>query len=159
VTIARPFNTYGPRQSARAIIPTIISQIASGMKEIKVGDLSPTRDFNYVKDTAAGFLALAESNQTIGKEINIATNSEISMQEVFNLIKEIMQSDVNFVVDEQRLRPANSEVFRLWGDNNIITSLTSWKPTTNINSGLEETISWLLNANNFKKYKTAIYNV
>jgi len=159
VTIARPFNTYGPRQSARAIIPTIISQIAAGMKEIKVGDLSPTRDFNYVKDTAAGFQALAESDQTIGKEINIATNSEISMQAVFNLIKEIMQSDVNFVVDEQRLRPANSEVFRLWGDNSIITSLTSWKPTTNIKSGLEETISWLLNPNNLKKYKTAIYNV
>ncbi len=159
VTIARPFNTYGPRQSARAIIPTIISQIASGMKEIKVGDLSPTRDFNYVKDTAAGFLALAESNQTIGKEINIATNSEISMQAVFDLINEIMQSDVNFVVDEQRLRPSNSEVFRLWGNNSLITSLTYWQPTTTIKSGLQETIEWLLHPDNLKKYKTTLYNL
>ena len=128
VTTARPFNTYGPRQSARAIIPTIISQIANGMKEIKLGDLTPTRDFNFVKDTARGFLAIAECDETIGKEVNIASNFEISMADTLNLIKEIMQSDVKFITDEQRLRPSNSEVFRLWGDNSLICSLTTWKP-------------------------------
>jgi NAD dependent epimerase/dehydratase len=159
VTVARPFNTYGPRQSARAIIPTIISQIASGMKEIKLGDLSPTRDFNFVKDTCRGFIAIAESEETIGKEINIATNFEISMQDTLEVIKNIMKSDVQFITDEQRLRPEKSEVFRLWGDNTLITSLTNWKPEYNINSGLEETIQWFLNQENLKKYKATIYNV
>lgn len=159
VTVARPFNTYGPRQSARAIIPTIISQIASGMKEIKLGDLSPTRDFNFVKDTCRGFIAIAESENTIGKEINIATNFEISMQDTLGVIKSIMKSDVQFITDEQRLRPEKSEVFRLWGDNTLITSLTDWKPEYNINSGLEETIQWFLNQENLKKYKATIYNV
>lgn len=159
VTVARPFNTYGPRQSARAIIPTIISQIASGMKEIKLGDLSPTRDFNFVKDTCRGFIAIAESEETIGKEINIATNFEISMQDTLEVIKNIMKSDVQFITDEQRLRPEKSEVFRLWGDNTLITSLTNWKPEYNINSGLEETIQWFLNQENLRKYKATIYNV
>jgi len=113
VTIVRPFNTYGPRQSARAIIPTIISQIAGGMKEIKLGDLTPTRDFNFVKDTARGFLAIAECDITTGKEINIASNTEISMADTLNLIKSIMNSDVQFITDDVRLRPENSEVFRL----------------------------------------------
>lgn len=159
VTVARPFNTYGPRQSARAIIPTIISQIANGIKEIKLGDLSPTRDFNFVKDTCRGFIALAESDQTIGKEINIASNFEISMSDTLNLIKEIMNSDIKFVTDEQRLRPSKSEVFRLWGDNKLITSLTDWKPKYDIRSGLEETINWFIKPENLKKYKANIYNV
>jgi NAD dependent epimerase/dehydratase len=159
VTTARPFNTYGPRQSARAIIPTIISQIANGMKEIKLGDLRPTRDFNYVKDTARGFLAIAECDETIGKEINIATNFEISMADTLNLIRELMQSDVQFITDEQRLRPANSEVFRLWGDNSLICSLTDWKPEYTIETGLKETIEWFLKNENLKKYKAGIYNL
>ena len=159
VTVARPFNTYGPRQSARAIIPTIISQIASGMKEIKLGDLSPTRDFNFVKDTCRGFIALAENDETIGKEINIATNFEISMKDTLDIIKDLMKSDVKFITDEQRLRPEKSEVFRLWGDNTLLTSLTNWKPEYDINSGLEETVQWFLNPENLKKYKATLYNV
>ncbi|MDD3528033.1 MAG: SDR family NAD(P)-dependent oxidoreductase [Clostridia bacterium] len=159
VTIARPFNTYGPRQSARAIIPTIITQIANGIKEIKLGDLSPTRDFNFVKDTASGFLALAECDETIGKEINIASNFEISMADTLKLIKEIMQSDVCFVTDEQRLRPKDSEVFRLWGDNSLITSLTDWRPEYTIEAGLKETVEWFCKPNNLKNFKAGIYNL
>lgn len=159
VTIVRPFNTYGPRQSARAIIPTIISQIATGKKEINVGDLTPTRDFNYVKDTASGFLAIAENNAIIGKEINIASKTEVSMETVFKLIKEIMESDVRFIVDPQRLRPANSEVFRLLGDNSMISCLTNWKPSYLIKNGLEETINWMLKNENLNKYKSGIYNI
>jgi NAD dependent epimerase/dehydratase len=159
VTIARPFNTYGPRQSARAIIPTIITQIAGGMKEIKLGDLTPTRDFNYVKDTARGFLALAQCDETIGKEINIASNTEISMADTLNLIKEIMQSDVQFITDEQRLRPKDSEVFRLLGDNKLIKQLTGWQPGYSLEQGLKETITWIKNPENLKNYKTGIYNL
>jgi len=159
VTIARPFNTYGPRQSARAIIPTIISQIAAGKKEIKLGDLSPTRDFNFVKDTCRGFIALAENDSTIGKEVNIASNYEISMKDTLNLIKKIMKSDVEFITDEQRLRPEKSEVFRLWGDNKLIKQLTGFKVQYPIEKGLEETINWFTKSKNLKKYKTDIYNV
>ncbi len=159
VTIARPFNTYGPRQSARAIIPTIISQIADGIKEIKLGDLTPTRDFNYVKDTADGFIAIGETEKTIGKEINIASNFEISMKDTLETIKTIMKSDVKFVTDEQRIRPGKSEVFRLWGDNTLIKELTGFVPKYNINDGLEETAKWFLSSDNIKKYKTGIYNV
>lgn len=159
VTIARPFNTYGPRQSARAIIPSIITQIASGIQEIKLGDLSPTRDLNFVKDTCAGFIALAENENTIGREINIATNSEISMQDLLNMIKDIMKSDVKFIVDEQRLRPGKSEVFRLYGDNTLLKELTGYTPKYTLENGLAETIKWLQNPNNLKKYKPNIYNV
>lgn len=159
ITTVRPFNTYGPRQSARAIIPTIITQIAAGMKEIKLGDTSPTRDFNYVKDTCEGFLAIAESDKTIGKEINIASNFEISIADILNMIKDIMKSDVNFITDEQRIRPANSEVFRLWGDNKLINEITGWKPKYDFPKGLEETINWFSNEENLKKYKVGIYNV
>ena len=159
ITIARPFNTYGPRQSARAIIPTIIAQIANGIKEIKLGDLTPTRDFNFVKDTCNGFLALAESNLTIGKEINICSNYEISMQDTLNLIKDIMQSDVKFITDGQRIRPINSEVFRLWGDNKLIKELTGFKPQFNIRKGLEITCDWFTKSGNLSKYKADIYNV
>ncbi len=159
VTIVRPFNTYGPRQSARAIIPTIITQIASGVKEIKLGDVRPTRDFNYVKDTCSGFLAIANESKTIGKEINIASNYEVSMAETLNIIKEIMNSDVNFITDEQRIRPENSEVFRLWGDNTLIRELTGWQPKYNIREGLKETIEWFMSAENIKKYKANLYNL
>ena len=159
VTIARPFNTYGPRQSARAIIPTIITQIASGLKQIKLGDITPTRDFNFVKDTARGFLALAESENTIGKEINIASNFEISMGDTLNLIKSIMGSDVEFITDEQRIRPEKSEVFRLWGDNRLIKELTGWQPKYSIETGLRETVEWFVKSENLKKYKTNIYNL
>ena len=159
VTVARPFNTYGPRQSARAIIPTIITQIASGLKQIKLGDITPTRDFNFVKDTARGFLALAESENTIGKEINIASNFEISMGDTLNLIKSIMGSDVEFITDEQRIRPEKSEVFRLWGDNRLIKELTGWQPKYSIEMGLRETVEWFVKSENLKKYKTNIYNL
>lgn len=159
VTIARPFNTYGPRQSARAIIPTIISQIMAGVKEIKVGDLTPTRDFNYVKDTCAGFIALAESEKTIGKEINIASNYEISMYDTLNLIKDIMQSDVQFVTDKQRLRPKDSEVFRLWGDNSLAKVLTGYTPQYSLEEGLKLTCEWFSKKENLAKYKVGIYNV
>jgi len=159
VTIVRPFNTYGPRQSARAIIPTIITQIASGVKEIKLGDLTPTRDLNFVKDTCTGFFALAENDESIGKEINISSNYEISMEQILKLIKQIMKSEVVFTTDEQRLRPSNSEVFRLWGDNTLIKSLTGWQPKYNIEEGLSETCKWFSNTENLKKYKAAIYNL
>ena len=159
VTIARPFNTYGPRQSARAIIPTIISQIANGAKEIQLGDLTPTRDFNFVKDTCNGFMELAESENTIGKEINIASNFEISMADTLNLIKQIMKSDVEFKTDDQRIRPVNSEVYRLWGDNTLITSLTQWQPKYNMEEGLKETIKWFIKPENLRKFKSSIYNI
>lgn len=159
VTIARPFNTYGPRQSARAIIPTIISQIANDMKEIKLGDLTPTRDFNYVKDTCRGFILLAECESSIGKEINIASNFEVSMADTFNLIKKIMKSDVEFVSDDQRIRPKNSEVFRLWGDNTLIKTLTGFEPQYNLERGLAETIAWFLKPENLSQAKSRIYNL
>lgn len=159
LTIARPFNTYGPRQSARAVIPTIITQIASGMKEIKLGDTSPTRDFNYVKDTCRGFIRLAESDETIGKAVNIGSNFEISVSDTLDLIKKIMKSDVTFVRDNERIRPENSEVQRLWCDNTLINKLTGFKPEYSIERGLEETIQWFTNSENLKKYKAGIYNV
>jgi len=129
------------------------------MKEIKLGDLTPTRDFNFVKDTANGFLAIAESSDTVGKEINIATNQEASMGEILKKITEIMHSDITCITEEQRLRPALSEVFRLWGDNTLITSLTNWKPQYSLVQGLEETIQWYLREENLKKFKAGIYNV
>lgn len=159
VTIARPFNTYGPRQSSRAIIPTIIAQIANGMKEIKLGDLTPTRDFNYVKDTCKGFLALAENEALIGKEVNISSNFEISMKDVLELIKKIMGSNVQFISENQRMRPKKSEVFRLWGDNTLIREQTGFSPDYNIEKGLKETCDWFSNIENLKKYKAGIYNV
>lgn len=159
VSIARPFNTYGPRQSARAVIPTIITQIANGMKEIKLGDTSPTRDFNFVTDTCRGMMAIAESDKTIGETLNIGSNSEISVQDTLNMIKDIMQSDVVFVTDEQRIRPKDSEVFRLWCDNTLIQSLTDFKPQYNLRTGLEETVRWFRNVDNLKQYKAGIYNV
>jgi NAD dependent epimerase/dehydratase len=159
VTIARPFNTYGPRQSARAVIPSIIIPIAAGKSEIKLGDLSPTRDFNYVKDTALGFLALAESEETVGKEVNISSNFEISISDTLDMIKKIMRKEVHIVSDNDRLRPKNSEVFRLWGDNKLIQDLTGWKPKYTIEQGLQETCDWFLKKEYNKKYKSGIYNL
>jgi NAD dependent epimerase/dehydratase len=159
VTTARPFNTYGPRQSARAIIPTIISQIASGVKKIKLGDLTPTRDFNFVKDTCRGFITLAECEESVGKEVNICSNFEISMRDILELIKEIMQSDVTFETELQRVRPQNSEVTRLLGDNSLIKKLTGFKSEYDIRKGLEITCSWFANNENLKKFKSGIYNL
>ena len=159
VTIARPFNTYGPRQSARAVIPTIITQIASGKKEIQLGDPSPTRDFNYVEDCCRGFVMLAESEKTIGETVNIGSNTEISIGDTFNLIKELMSSDVTLVNDEQRKRPKKSEVFRLWCDNKKIKELTSYEPKVDIQNGLKKTINWITKPENLKMYKSEIYNV
>jgi len=159
ITIARPFNTYGPRQSARAVIPTIITQIANGMKEIKLGDVSPTRDFNYVEDTCRGFIALAESDQTIGQTVNIGSNFEISVGDTLNIIKELMGSDVQFITDEQRIRPEKSEVFRLWCDNTQIETLTGFRPQVDIREGLQRTIDWFTRDQNLSKYKAGIYNV
>ncbi len=158
VAIVRPFNTYGPRQSARAIIPTIISQIANGAREIKVGDLTPTRDFNYVRDTVRGFAAIAAADGVEGEEINIATNTEVSMAETLQTIADIMAADVNWVTDPQRLRPAKSEVFRLHGANGKIRRLTGWQPEYSLRSGLEKTVEWFLNPDNLKMYKSDIYN-
>lgn len=158
VVIARPFNTYGPRQSARAIIPTIITQIASGAKEIKVGDLRPTRDFNYVEDTCRGFLALARANDVEGREINISTGTEISMEDLFKTIARLMDSDVKWTIDPARLRPGKSEVFRLRGDNTLIRSLTDWQPRVSIEEGLRHTIEWICRPENLSKYKPSIYN-
>ena len=159
VTIARPFNTYGPRQSARAVIPTIITQIASGKKEIQLGDPSPTRDFNYVEDCCRGFVMLAESEKTIGETINIGSNTEISIGDTFNLIKELMSSDVILVNDEKRKRPKKSEVFRLWCDNKKIKELIGYEPKVDIKNGLKKTIDWITKPENLKTYKTEIYNV
>lgn len=159
LTIVRPFNTYGPRQSARAVIPTIITQIASGMKQIKLGDTSPTRDFNYVKDVCRGYLQLAACEAAIGQTVNIGSNYEISVQDTLELIKEIMQSDVEFITDQKRIRPEKSEVFRLWCDNSKIASLTGFKPEYSIREGLEKTVQWFTKPENLAKYKPGLYNV
>lgn len=158
VTVVRPFNTYGPRQSARAIIPTIITQIASGIKEIKVGDLTPTRDFNYVTDTCRGFIDIAHSSDTKGLEINIATGKETSMENVLHTIARLMQADVEWIKDPERLRPTKSEVFRLLGDNKRIKELTNWRPEVSLEEGLEKTIKWICEPKHLAKYKPGIYN-
>lgn len=158
VVIARPFNTYGPRQSARAIIPTIISQIAAGHREIKVGDLTPTRDFNYVSDTVRGFEALAATPGIEGMEINIASGTEISMLDTLKLIAELMGEKVEYIVDPERIRPSKSEVRRLCGDNSLITSLTDWRPEISLREGLKKTIDWFTQPENLRQYKTEIYN-
>lgn len=159
LTIARPFNTYGPRQSARAIIPTIISQIASGMPQIKLGDVSPTRDFNYVEDTCRGFLALARCEAAVGETVNIGSNTEITVRDTLELIREIMGSSVEFVVEEQRLRPGKSEVFRLWCDNTRIRELTGFAPAFGLRQGLQATVDWFTQPANLAKYKAGLYNV
>lgn len=157
VSIVRPFNTYGPRQSARAVIPTIISQLLAGKEEIKLGSLTPTRDFNYVKDTAAGFIAIAESDKTIGQEINIATQQEISIGALAKEIISQINPEARIVCDEQRLRPEKSEVNRLLGSNKKIKELTDWKQSYTFEEGIAETIAWI--REHMETYKTDIYNV
>ena len=157
VSIVRPFNTYGPRQSARAVIPTIITQLLSGQEELKLGSLTPTRDFNYVKDTAAGFIAIAESDKTIGEEINIATQQEISIGDLANEIIAQINPKAKIVCDEQRLRPEKSEVNRLLGCNEKIKHLTDWEPRYTFSQGIEETIRWI--KDNLQYYKSDIYNL
>jgi NAD dependent epimerase/dehydratase len=159
VTIARPFNTYGPRQSARDIVPAILTQITAGNKIIEVGDLTPTRDMNYVKDTCKGMVLLAENENTIGKEINICSNSEIAMSELLDKIKNILHADVSHKSDPKRIRPAGSEVYRLYGDNSLIKELTGYKPDYTIDHGLQLTCEWFSRKENRDKYKPAIYNV
>ncbi|VDN48540.1 NAD-dependent dehydratase [Petrocella atlantisensis] len=157
ITIVRPFNTYGPRQSARAVIPTIITQLLSGKEEIKLGALSPTRDFNYVKDTVNGFIEIAKSTKTIGEEINIATENEISIENLANeLIKQI-NSSARIISDEQRYRPELSEVNRLFGSNKKLKELTEWKMNYSFEDGMAETVSWF--RQNLDRYKTDIYNL
>lgn len=157
LSIVRPFNTYGPRQSARAVIPTIISQLLAGKEEIKLGSLTPTRDFNYVKDTAAGFIAIAESDKTIGQEINIATQQEISIGDLAKEIISQINPEARIVCDEQRLRPEKSEVNRLLGSNAKIKELTDWKQNYTFEEGIAETIAWI--REHMEAYKTDIYNV
>lgn len=157
VSIVRPFNTFGPRQSARAVIPTIISQLLSGKEEIKLGSLTPTRDFNYVKDTAAGFIAIAESDKTIGEEINIATQHEISIGDLAKEIISQINPSARIICDDERLRPQKSEVNRLLGSNEKIKQLTSWEQKYTFAKGIEETIAWM--RNNMDAYKADIYNV
>ena len=159
VTIVRPFNTYGPRQSARAVIPTIITQLLAGVEEIKLGDLTPTRDLVYVKDTVRGFEAIAKEAKTIGEEINIATNSEISIGDLANEMIKQLNPSAQIITDEQRLRPAKSEVFRLFGSNEKILSLTNWKPEYNLAEGIAATIEWFKVKENRASYKHQIYNV
>ncbi|MFG6339799.1 MAG: NAD-dependent 4,6-dehydratase LegB [Lachnospiraceae bacterium] len=157
VSIVRPFNTYGPRQSARAVIPTIISQLLAGREEIKLGSLTPTRDFNYVRDTTAGFLAIAESEQTVGEEINIATQREISIGDLAKEIINQINPKARIVCEEERLRPEKSEVNRLLGSNEKIMRLTSWKPQYTFAQGIAETIEWI--GSHMDAYKYDIYNV
>ncbi|GAA4496697.1 NAD-dependent 4,6-dehydratase LegB [Pseudaeromonas paramecii] len=159
LVIARPFNTYGPRQSARAVIPTIITQIAAGKSTIKLGDVTPTRDFNYVADTCRGFLALARCPAAIGQTVNIGSNYEISIGDTVNLIRELMGSNVEFLLDETRVRPQGSEVFRLWCDNRRLIELTGYRPETDIRTGLKKTIDWFTQPVHLSRYKTDIYNV
>lgn len=157
IATLRPFNTYGPRQSARAVIPTIISQILAGKKEIKLGSLTPTRDFNFVKDTAEAFVKVAESDKTIGEVINAGSNYEISIGDTVKKIIDIIGKDVKILCDEERIRPEKSEVNRLWADNTKIKELTDWAPKYSIDEGLAETVDWI--KENMKHYKPDIYNV
>ncbi|MBS0530541.1 MAG: SDR family oxidoreductase [Proteobacteria bacterium] len=163
VSIIRPFNTYGPRQSARAVIPTIITQIASGAKQIKLGAMTPTRDFNYVRDTVRGFVAIGECDDAVGKVLNVGSNFEVSIGDTAKLIAEQMGRDVEFTLDQQRLRPADSEVERLWADNAKINKLTGWKPDyagrEGLGRGLKETIAWFGDSANLRRYKAELYNI
>lgn len=157
ITIVRPFNTYGPRQSARAVIPTIITQLLSGKEEIELGSLTPTRDFNFVKDTANGFIEIAKSDKTIGEEINIATQQEISIGELAKELIRQINPNARIICDEQRLRPEKSEVNRLLGSNEKIKKLTNWKPNYTFEQGIAETVEFF--KGNLDKYKTDIYNI
>ena len=157
MSIVRPFNTYGPRQSARAVIPTIITQLLDGYEEIHLGSLTPTRDFNFVKDTAAGFMAIADCPEAVGQEINIATGQEISVGDLANELIRQINPNARIVCEEQRLRPEKSEVNRLLGNAEKLRSMTGWKPAYTFEQGLAETIAWF--RTNREGYKSDIYNV
>lgn len=163
VVIARPFNTYGPRQSARAVIPTIITQIASGKRRIKLGAVAPTRDFNYVQDTAAAFVAALESGQGLGEVVNFGSNFEISIGDTARAIADVMKTEIEIVTDEARLRPEKSEVERLWAANAKARELFGWQPAygglEGFKRGLAETVAWFVQAQNLSGYKADIYNL
>ncbi|TGK14576.1 NAD-dependent 4,6-dehydratase LegB [Leptospira stimsonii] len=163
VSVVRPFNTYGPRQSARAVIPTIITQIANGKRKIKLGAIHPTRDFNFVKDTVSGFISALNSDSSIGEVINIGSNFEISIGDTVKAIAEVMKVTVEVESDDQRLRPEKSEVERLWASNEKAKKLLDWEPLygglTGFRKGLSETVEWFLNPKNLSQYKTDIYNI
>lgn len=163
VAVIRPFNTYGPRQSARAVIPTIITQIAAGVTEIKLGALHPTRDFNFVRDTVRGFLAVAQADEAIGRVVNIGSDFEISVGDTAAFIAERMGHDVRITCEDERMRPAGSEVERLWASNRLAQELTGWQPEyagrEGLARGLDETIAWFTDPANLARYKTDIYNI
>lgn len=163
VSIIRPFNTYGPRQSARAVIPTIITQIAHGARQVKLGAVHPTRDFNFVRDTVRGFVAVAEADAAVGQVVNIGSNYEISIGDTARLIAEVMGREVEIGNDEQRLRPPASEVERLWADNSLARELTGWVPEYaglgGLRRGLAETVAWFAEPANLRRYKAGIYNI
>lgn len=159
VTIVRPFNTYGPRQSARAIIPTVITQALNGMEEIKLGALDPTRDLLYVKDTVRGFETISNTPELIGHEVNIATNSEVSIGDLAKTIIDQINPQARITLDEQRLRPSKSEVNRLYGDNSKLMSMSEWKPIFSLEQGIAECIDWFGKPENLSQYKANIYNV
>jgi NAD dependent epimerase/dehydratase len=163
VSVIRPFNTYGPRQSSRAVIPTIITQIAAGARELRLGAVHPTRDFNFVADTVRGFVAVAECDQAVGRVVNVGSNFEITVGDTARMIAEVMQSEVEITSDEQRLRPAASEVERLWADNTLARELAGWSPQyagrDGLRRGLAETVEWFRNPDNLRRYKAGLYNV
>lgn len=159
VVIVRPFNTYGPRQSARAVIPTIITQLLSGETALSLGNLTPTRDFNFVLDTVSGFIEIAKQDSTLGLEINIASGVEHTVRDVANIIISELNPKASIVEQQERLRPEASEVFRLIGDNQKIRSLTGWQPRFDLRTGLLDTIKWFQSDNNLAKYKAQIYNL
>jgi NAD dependent epimerase/dehydratase len=163
VVTLRPFNTYGPRQSARAVIPTIITQIANGNNQIKLGSVTPTRDFNFISDTVNGFISALKSKSGVGEVINLGSNFEISIQDIASLIGEIMNQEIKVIDSDERIRPENSEVNRLWADNSKAKELLSWKPEyaslNGLKKGLEETVNWFKKPNNLSLYKSEIYNV
>ncbi len=163
VTVIRPFNTYGPRQSARAVIPTIITQIAAGAQQVRLGAMHPTRDFNHVHDTVRGFVAVAECDAAVGQVINVGSNYEISIGETATTIARLMGREVEFVADDQRMRPVGSEVERLWADNQRARTLTGWAPLygggDGFERGLQETIAWFTQASNLRRYKAGLYNL
>jgi len=163
VSIIRPFNTYGPRQSARAVIPTVITQIANGQRKIKLGALHPTRDFNYIKDVVRGFIAVAESEKLVGEVTNIGSNFEVTIGETANLIAEVMDATIEIETERVRMRPENSEVERLWADNTKARMLTGWEPLYSgkegFKRGLVDTVEWFTNPENLKIYKADVYNI
>ena len=159
VVVARPFNTFGPRQSARAVIPTIIGQLATNNKSLSIGDLSPTRDFTYVEDTSIGMNLLSKANHIDGEIFNIGSNFEISIGDLVKKISKLMQIEVNILSDTNRMRPPNSEVFRLWCDNSKLVKETNFKPKYSLEEGLKMTIDWFSDDKNLSKYKTSIYNI